>query len=86
MADSVDTPIVTTGWTAIQQGTSGLVTNSTDDDILYREAAADPTAAVITGHYLRAKAGFTYNLGAGQKVFARAIRTKGANVVVVTEA
>jgi hypothetical protein len=85
MADSVDVSLVTTGWTEIQEGVAGFITNSADNNIIYREAAADPTAAVVTGHFLLPKGQINYTLGAGQKVFARALRADAPNVVVVTE-
>ena len=84
MADSVNVPIVTTGWTEVQQGTAGSISNESDFDIIVREAAADPTSTVTTGHDVRPRGNATYKLGAGQKVFARAILQN--STVVVTEA
>lgn len=73
MADTVDVDIVTTGWTEVQEGVTGLITNGAGHGIIIREAASDPGAAVTTGHFLNPKDPITYNLGAGQKTFARAI-------------
>jgi hypothetical protein len=74
MTDTVDTDIVTTGWTEVQEDTSGLITNGAEQPIVTREAASDPGASVTTGHFLKARESMTYNLDAGQSVWARAIQ------------
>jgi len=86
MSDSVDTPIISTGWTEIQQGSAGMITNVGGRAIIYREAAVDPGAGVVTGHILNPTEAINYTLTAGQKVFARTTSADGVGGdVVVSE-
>lgn len=83
MADTVTTPIFATVWTEVQQGTSGTFTNNAQAPMWVREAAVNPGVGVDVGHPFRPNEWGTYNLAAGQKIFARSIRDDG--LVSVTE-
>lgn len=71
MADTVFTAIVDNAWTQVSVGSTGFVTNSADFDILFLEAATPPAASVTEGHTLRARQDVSYNLTAGQEMYAR---------------
>ncbi len=83
MADTIFTAIVTTGWTQISSGSTGMFTNSGSNNILYLEAATAPAASVTTGHTLYPRNEQPYNLPGGQEVFARAINSD-SEVTVTT--
>lgn len=82
MADTVFTAILTTAWTQVSTGSTGLITNSSDNTILYLEAASLPAASVTTGHTLFPRNERVYNLTGSQKVFARGV--EGNSDVTVT--
>jgi len=80
MADTIVTQITTANWTQVSVGTTGWVTNSSSNNIVFRESSALPSSTVTTGHNLRARTGIGYNLSPGQQMFTRSI---GANSSVI---
>ena len=85
MSDTVEIEISVDNWTEVQQGLDGLITNNTSNIVLIREAASQPAASVTVGHRLGALNAATYNqLGAGQKIFIRAISDEAPVVATVS--
>lgn len=73
MADTVLTVIGNTGWTEVQQGTSGTISNTSEKDVFLIEDTVQPSAAIELGYFLRPGLDAVYTLDEGQKVFARAV-------------
>lgn len=72
MADTAIVALIDSDWTDISgTATSGFFTNEGSNQVIYREAAAKPDAAVTNGHTLQPKGGVSFNLAAGQEVWAR---------------
>ena len=83
MPDTIDVPVNNAGWTEVQQGVSGLITNDSEDDVRVREAATKPNASVKSGHIIHPQKNITYGIEGAQKIFARSNRLLA--LLIVTE-
>lgn len=89
MSDTVTLPLSLTAWTLVTPNAgAGHLTNGTEHDILYREAAVLPDATEVHGHVLHPDDVLKYALSGAQRIYARGrvmpgmvILTEGSNMM-----
>ena len=81
MADTVKHVLNDSSWTNISQGSlNGFLTNEGSKDIFYFESSTTPSD--IKGHTLKVGDYISFEIQAGQNIFARSV--SGESEVVVT--
>jgi hypothetical protein len=85
-ADTVRTAISNTDWVEVQQGTAGVITNNSPQDIVVRHASIKPDASVTSGHEIHPSEDLQYTIQTGEKIFARSRRMSKAYVATTENA
>jgi hypothetical protein len=85
-ADTVRTAINNTDWVEVQQGTAGVITNNSPQDIVVRHASIKPDASVTSGHEIHPSEDLQYTIQTGEKIFARSRRMSKAYVATTENA
>jgi hypothetical protein len=85
-ADTVRTLINNTDWVEVQEGTAGVITNNSPQDIVVRHTAIKPDASITSGHEIHPSEDLQYTIQVGEKIFARSRRMAKAYVAVTENA
>lgn len=84
MAETVFVNVTKAAWVSLDDaaGVQGYISNRSDDDIIVRQADAQPSATDFKGHRIRPGQNLSYKITPPEKVWA--ITTDDTAEVVVT--